>query len=189
MDNGHKLLGERTDFAEVRAALDALKNDRNELVGHEGSVTCAEYEQAVANIHAFLDACVDKHALFSAAWKHHLEDAVAIACKATWTVNDLEIVCRSAKDYVDRSRCEAKTLFHAQVNIDAHVTLSFTLVFLCNRALSATVFSLSYMYMINTSVTVVRLSHTLGDLSAGQAAAEHHCPDGQGTTTTRDPGA
>jgi len=116
MDEGHKLLGERTDFVEVRAALDALKNDRNELVGHEGCVSSDEYKQAVANIHAFLEACVDKHALFGATWKQHLEDAVANACKATWTVNDLEIVCRTAKDYVDRSRREVKTLFYEQVN-------------------------------------------------------------------------
>jgi hypothetical protein len=107
---------ERTEFVEVRAALDALKNGRNELVGHEGCVSSAEYKQAVANIHAFLEACVDKHALFGATWKQHLEDAVANACMASWTVNDLEIVCRSAKDHVDRSRREAKTLFYEQVN-------------------------------------------------------------------------
>jgi hypothetical protein len=129
MDTGHKLLGERTDFVEVRAALDALKNDRNELVGHEGCVSAAGYKQAVANIHTFLEACVDKHALFGATWKQHLEDAVVNACKATWTVNDLEIVCRSAKDYVDRSRREAKTLFYEQVNAS---TRCLTLILYCS---------------------------------------------------------
>jgi hypothetical protein len=123
MDDGHKLLGERSDFVEVRAALDALKNDRNELVGHEGCVSSAEYKKAVANIHTFLEACVDKYALFDATWKQHLEDAVANACMASWTVNDLEIVCRTAKDYVDRSRREAKTLFYEQVNGTPYLTL------------------------------------------------------------------
>jgi hypothetical protein len=54
---------------------------------------------------------------------------VANACKATWTVNDLEIVCRTAKDYVDRSRREAKTLFYEQVNAS---TRCLTLILYCS---------------------------------------------------------
>jgi hypothetical protein len=92
-----------------------LKHDRNELVGHEGCVSSAGYEKAVANIRAFLEVCVDKHAFFDVTWKNHLLDAVANACNATWTVNDLEIVCRTANDFVDRSRREAKMLFYDQV--------------------------------------------------------------------------
>lgn len=118
MDTSHQLLGERTDFVDLRTALDAIKNDRNELVGHEGCVTAAEYAKAIANIHAFVDACVVKHALFDAMWKQQLHDAVVNACNATYTVKDLEIVCRDAKDYVERSHREAKTLCHAQVPLD-----------------------------------------------------------------------
>jgi hypothetical protein len=92
MDTGHKLLGERTDFLEIRAALDALKYDRNTLVAHSnGRVSSAEFDRAIANIHTFLEACVDKHALFDAEWKQHLEDAVANACNATWTVSDTNL--------------------------------------------------------------------------------------------------
>jgi hypothetical protein len=128
---GHKLLGEPTDFVELRAALDMIKYDRNNLLCHEGYVSTADFEKAVVNIHVFVKACVlpaTVHAystlasaypatvgMFDATWKEHLDDAVANACKATWTVNDLEIVCRSAADYVHRSRHEAKTLFHVQV--------------------------------------------------------------------------
>ena len=127
MDMGHQLLGARTDFVDLRAALDAIKNDRNELVGHEGYVTAAEYAKAIANIHAFLDACTVKHALFDSAWRQQLHDAVVNACNATWTVNDLEIVCRDVKDYVERSHREAKTLCHAQVPI----AVLFVLVVSC----------------------------------------------------------
>jgi hypothetical protein len=128
---GHKLLGEPTDFVELRAALNMIKYDRNNLLCHEGYVSTADFEKAVANIHVFVKACVlpaTAHAystlasaypatvgMFDATWKDHLDDAVANACTATWTVNDLEIVCRSAADYVHRSRHEAKTLYHVQV--------------------------------------------------------------------------
>jgi len=117
---GHKLLGEDTDFPELRAALTAIRDDRNETLGHGRirGATNAEYKRAIGHIQAFLDACVKEYApgctLFDAAWRSHLQDAVVNANNHTSTC-EIELVCRSPDDYVKRSHREAKTLYPVQV--------------------------------------------------------------------------
>jgi hypothetical protein len=109
-----KLLGK--NFPKLRAALVAIKGDRNKLLAHNvACVTNAQYKKAMDNIGSFLMACVDTYSLFDATWKRYLEDAVVHASRAHWTVNDLDIVCRIPQDFIRRSRQEAKRLFPAQV--------------------------------------------------------------------------
>jgi hypothetical protein len=124
---GHKLLGEDTDFLELRAALTAIKDDRNETTlghGRIRGVTNAEYKRAIDHIHTFLDACVKEYApgctLFDAEWRSHLRDAVVNANNLTSTC-EIELVCRSLDDYVKRSHREAKTLYPVQVPPPTHL--------------------------------------------------------------------
>jgi hypothetical protein len=114
MDDGHKLLGERTDFVDLRTALTTLKDDRNELMAHEGNVTDKDYARAVDNVRALLKACVDTYSIFDVAWKTKFEEALAFTAGAQWAVADLQIVCRTPADYVKRSHRESKVLCHAQ---------------------------------------------------------------------------
>ena len=50
-----------------------------------------------------------------------MELAVQNVCKATWSVSDLELVCRSLKDYVQRGACKAKRLTGAQARLLAYL--------------------------------------------------------------------
>ena len=154
-EGGHKLLGEVTDFPDLRVALGVMKDDRNEIVGHGEmrGATDDEFKRSIDHIHAFLDACVDTYKLFDEKWKSHLTDAVTNATTSEWT-GKIELVCRTPLDFVKRSHREAKTLFPAQVDIFFHIIDHCKLVF-CTRL------SQNNMHLVSVPV-YPRITHSLG---------------------------
>ena len=114
-DNDLKLLGHDAGFEKLRNVLDDIRIDRNTIAHATSTLATADYDMAIDHVKQFIDVCVSTLSLFDETWRRNLESAVVNACNADPNV-DIELVCRSPKDFVERSHREAKKLFPDQVH-------------------------------------------------------------------------